>query len=464
MPLLRPSPVLSFLALGCLLAATAAAQIGTRFPSEKKIVPDPVTGVPLTFLTSTPAGDSKIYQTHHQWTADGKWLVFRSNRVKGQAMAVNEETGVMVQVTEHGYTGMLCLAERSMKLYFLRTQEVRPPAAVTGAEPAYGAAPTAANARGPSQIIEVDLEKLFADSAAGTLRGAEVYERVCGTIPLSWGAGGDMALDAAEQVAYFRVGAEEAARHLPPDTKPAGNFGPRNMGAGPTGLGRMDLTNGEVSFIIAVPFQIGHVQTNPWVPGEIVFCWETGGKSPQRTWTVRADGTGLRPLYPEADYEWVTHEAIITRDEVAIAIMGHREPGVNDAWGPSGSREKPTGLGIVNLRTREMRIAGQTKSGSGLWHVHGSPDGRWAVGDDFARNLYLIDRTTDELILLSTGHKATAADHPHPTFSPDGTRIQIQSAMLSEDNRAMNICIIPVPEALLKRTYPAPAPAVLAKP
>ncbi|HRJ48783.1 MAG TPA: hypothetical protein PKY38_15605, partial [Opitutaceae bacterium] len=131
-------PLLSFFTLSCLLAATAAAQIGTRFPSEKKIVPDPVTGVPLTFLTSTPAGDSKIYQTHRQWTADGQWLVFRSNRVRGQAMAVHEESGVMVQVTEHGYSGMLCLAQHAMKLYFLRAPQA-PAAAVTGAEPAYGA-------------------------------------------------------------------------------------------------------------------------------------------------------------------------------------------------------------------------------------------------------------------------------------------------------------------------------------
>jgi oligogalacturonide lyase len=54
------------------------------------------------------------------------------------------------------------------------------------------------------------------------------------------------------------------------------------------------------------------------------------------------------------------------------------------------------------------------------------------------------------MILLSTGHKVTASDHPHPTFSPDGTRIEIQSAMLSEDNRSMNICVIPVPEKWLK--------------
>ena len=36
-------------------------------------------------------------------------------------------------------------------------------------------------------------------------------------------------------------------------------------------------------------------------------------------------------------------------------------------------------------------------------------------------------------------------------FSPDGTKIQIQSAMLSKDNRTLNICIVKVPKAWLKR-------------
>ncbi|MES1217190.1 MAG: hypothetical protein ABUT20_16875, partial [Bacteroidota bacterium] len=95
----------------CLITTISAnAQIGKRFPSEKKVVKDPVTGVMLTFLTSTPNGDSKIYQTHNQWTSDGQWVIFRSNRVKGEAMAVNEKSGVIVQVTEGGYTGMLNVA------------------------------------------------------------------------------------------------------------------------------------------------------------------------------------------------------------------------------------------------------------------------------------------------------------------------------------------------------------------
>src|SRR5215471_17697475 len=101
-------------------SANASAQIGARFPSEKKIVKDPVTGVMLTFLTSTPAGDSKIYQTHPQWTSDGKWLVFRSQRVAGQAFAVNEESGAIVQVTSKGFTGMLCVSRLAMKLYHMR--------------------------------------------------------------------------------------------------------------------------------------------------------------------------------------------------------------------------------------------------------------------------------------------------------------------------------------------------------
>ena len=440
-----------FVLIGILLSTSVYTQIGTRFPSERKITKDPVTGQKLIFLTSTPQGDSKIYQTHNQWTSDGQWLIFRSHLVAGEAMAVNERTGEMVQVTEGGYTGMLNVARKSMKLYFMRRID-------------------GDSLKKSLDIVEVDLAKLFADSKAGKLQAATAYQRICGTTPAELQAGGDMALDGDENWVWFRVGKEEALKHLDADVRIEPDFGPRKMGAGPAGIAGMNIKTGEIKYVVSVPFQVGHIQTNPWVPGQIIFCWETGGKSPQRTWIVNADGSGLRPLYSEAPFEWVTHEAVISPDEVAIAIMGHRKiktetdttsingtdvnganPGQDSEWGDCGTREKPSGLGIVNVNTREMTIAGQTPSGSGFWHVSGSPDKRFVVGDDFARNIYLIDRRTHEMILLSTGHKATAADHPHPTFSPDGTKIQIQSAMLSADNRSMNICIIPVPEKWLNR-------------
>ena len=409
---------------------------------------DPVTGNKLIFLTSTPIGDSKIYQTHNQWTSDGQWLIFRSNRVKNEAMAVNEKSGEMVQVSEGGYMGMLNVARKSMKLYFMRKT---------------------VNDTTSLSIVEVDLARVFADSKAGKMKPATDYQRICGTTPAEMKAGGDMALDGDEEWVWFRVGKEEAAKHLAADVKIEESFGPRKMGAGPAGIAGMNIKTGELKYVTSVPFQIGHIQTNPWVAGQIIFCWETGGKSPQRTWIVNSDGTGLRPLYPEASYEWVTHEAVISNDEVAIAIMGHRKikiasdtttvkgtdvngvnPGQDAGWGECGTREKPSGLGVVNITTREMTIAGQTPSGSGFWHVNGSADKRFLVGDDFARNIYLIDRRTHEMMLLSTGHKATASDHPHPTFSPDGTKIEIQSAMLSADGHSMNICVIPVPKKVVE--------------
>ncbi|MFO7933488.1 MAG: hypothetical protein R6U78_05335 [Bacteroidales bacterium] len=482
------------------------SQIGTRFPSERKIVRDPVTGIDLVFLTSTPSGDHKIYQTHNQWTSDGKWLIFRSRRVRGEAMAVHEQSGDIVQVTEGGYRGTLLVARESMKLYYMKGLSRDPE-------------------KNDPKIVEVDLEKLFADSESGSLKEESAYQRVCASIPPGMGPGGDMALDAGEEWIWFRVGKTEAGKHLPEGTTPEPDFGPRNMGAGPGGIAGVNLHTGEIKYVVSVPFQVGHIQSNPRIPGQIVFCWETGGKSPQRTWIVNSDGTGLRPLYPEAPYEWVTHETYIGPDEVAFAIMGHREirnigggedpepegdrqtnpgqepkgnrqtnpgqepkgnrqtnpgqepkgnrqtnpgqepkgnrqtnpgqepkgnrqtnPGQEPGWGDTGTREKPTGLGVVNVNTHEMMIEGQIPYGSGFWHVTGSYDGRFLAGDNFTGEIYLIDRHTHEMMLLSAGHKRTAADHPHPSFSPDGTRIVIQSAMLSADDRSMNICVIPLPE------------------
>lgn len=84
-------------ALGCAVyfAGVAEAQIGRRFPSGRKVVKDPVTGTLLTFLTSSLAGDAKIYQTHNQWTANGQWLIFRSGRQGPHGQGVGRGGEVM---------------------------------------------------------------------------------------------------------------------------------------------------------------------------------------------------------------------------------------------------------------------------------------------------------------------------------------------------------------------------------
>jgi oligogalacturonide lyase len=449
-------------------ASAAFAQMGRTWPSEKKIVPDPVTGLPLTFLTSTDGGysQSKIYQTHRQWTVDGKWLIFRGVRETGpQAMAVNEETGQIVQVTENGFSGMLCAGNKTMKLYVLSggggPGRGRGPADAPGAADAAGRGAGGRGPGGPRQILEIDLAKLFADVAAKTVKPAANYTRVCGTIPATLFVDGNMGLDANDDFMYFRVQGPETEQLSPGQTLLPG-FGPRFRQA-TSGLRSMNLKTGEIKFIVNVGFGIGHVQSNPWMPGEIVFCWETGGKAPQRTWIVNADGTGLRPLYPEAPYEWITHEAVINRDEAVIAILGHRSIASATAtsdWGISGTFEHPTGVAIVNLRTREMRIVGQIPEwsmGRSDWHVAGSIDRRWACSDDFQYEVWLYDRHSGEMNLLAGPQKA-GADHIHPTFNADSTKIEIQSALISKDNRGLNICVVPVPKTFLKRTYSIKAP------
>ena len=175
------------ISIAVLCATSLLAQIGRRFPSERKVINDPKTGVELVFLTSkSGTGDSKIYQTHNQWTSDGRWVIFRSDRVKGEAMAVNEETGDMVQVTEGGFTGMLCVARKSMNLYIMRVRKDKN------------------DKRTGMEVVEINLEKLFADSEAGQLKKKQVYERLCGVIPADMCNEGDMALDGSETMVYFR--------------------------------------------------------------------------------------------------------------------------------------------------------------------------------------------------------------------------------------------------------------------
>ena len=449
---LKPMKSSLYLAAGLVLISSVTfGQMGRTWPSEKRIVPDPVTGLPLTFLTSTDGGyrQSKIYQTHRQWTVDGKWVIFRGNRETGsQAFAVNEQTGQIVQVTESGFSGILCVGNKTMKLYLLT------PAGGRRGQSEPANAP-------PRQILEIDIERLFADVAANTVKAAATYSRVCGTIPSTLQVDGNMGLDANDDFVYFRVGGPETA-DLSPGQKLLPGFGPRFRQT-TSGLRSMNLKTGEIKTIVNVGFGIGHVQTNPWMPGEIVFCWETGGKAPQRTWIIKSDGSGLRPLYPEAPYEWITHEAVIAKDEAVIAIIGHRSIASatpDSDWGIAGTMEHPTGVAIVNLRTREMRIVGQVPEWSGGrsdWHVAGSADGRWAASDDFKYEVWLYDRHNGEMNLLA-GPQKTGADHIHPTFNADGTKIEIQSALISKDNRSLNISVVPVPKTFLNRSYSLKAP------
>jgi len=423
--------VAALVALAALAPPTAYAEgsnVGRRLPPEKRVVRDAVTGATLTFLTTDPANDSKPYQTDPTWTADGRWILLRSSRGDSgpQAFLLDAQTGDIVQVTEGATnTSTLSLSRKTNTLYLLRAH----------------------------RIVEVRLDPLIADAMAGKPKDPAAYERVVATLPDDLRAGA-LAVDPDERHAYFGVivsaplaGRREIDKRNTDPTEDRGAARRRfeAAGKGESSIRSVDLATGEMRTVIDVPFRLGHLQTNPWVPGEILYCHETTGDAPQRMWVVRADGTGNRPLYAESPDEWVTHETFSGKDEVMFDLMGHLPY----------LRERPTGVAVVNLRTNQMTILGQIEEDmggggtGGFWHANGSPDGRWAVADSFLGNVYLIDRLSGERILLTTDHKMLP-DHAHPIFSPDGKRVLIQSGRLT-GGQSLDLVLVDIPDALLRR-------------
>lgn len=420
---------------------------------------DGVTGTTLTVLTNGQANDSKLYQTHPQWTADGQWIVFRSSgRGAGsQAYAVNETSGDIVQLTEGmgNGTGSLNLARKSMKLYFLRDKAAHaahPSTTLPTTSPTTSATTQAADPNVVFEMIELDFGRLLADAMANTPKPAASYERICGELPRGMRDSGGFGLDADEGFAYIGVRDGDCGTHLPPGTKLVETAPGQRMGGGPSGLRSMNLQTGEMKVICDLPFLTGHVQTNPWVPGEIIYCHETAGDAPQRIYTIHADGTGDRPLFVEGPLDWVTHEAVVTKDEVMFNLIGHQKR----------LRVRPTGIAVINLRTDAVQILGQIDehgsgdkndlganaagpdSYGGFWHCNGSPDGKWAVGDTFLGNLWLVDRGNGKRTLLTVDHKMKP-DHLHPTFSPDSTRILVQSGKWTDGAR-LQLVVVPLPK------------------
>lgn len=176
------------------------------------------------------------------------------------------------------------------------------------------------------------------------------------------------------------------------------------------GLLALDTRTGEYSNIIDADFRVGHCQAHPSISGLIMYCWETGGDSKQRMWIVNADGQGNSPFYKETYDEWVTHEVWWGRNKALFTIWPKNEEML----------KKPYGIAYISVEDRSLHILNQRK----YWHVGGSPDGKWAVGDTFDGELYLINGRTSEAKLLTQGHRPRGATvHPHPSFSPDGSSV-----------------------------------------
>lgn len=365
------------LLLFCNLASHA--QVGKRYASERKEYKDSITGRNVIVLTTHPGSDTKIYQTHPQWTSDGQWIIFRSarNNNRGQAFAVNETSGDIIQLTAGTgvNTGSMNVCRKSNRVFYFRL----------------------------NKLIELPIDPIIKDSKAGKSIDSTQYEKVVMTLPANHRESGGFSLDADETKAYIGI-----------------VYKKENDTANYYKLCAIDLSNGAFSTIIEIPFRVGHIQANPWLPGEILYCYETGGDATQRMWMVNADGSSNRPFYKETPDEWVTHEIWVDKDNIMVNILGHL----------ARLRTKPHGIAIVNVRNNEIRFY-KNAPGRGYWHCAGSSDNKWGVADTFTGELHRINLQNGETTLLTAGHyertEGIPVIHSHHTISPDGKRVLFNS-------------------------------------
>jgi oligogalacturonide lyase len=421
-----------------ILSANGFSQVGKRFPSEKTTMKDKITGKTITVLTTSPGDDSKIYQTHPQWTYDGKYIIFTSNRdtsyKRSKVYAVDVKAGTIIQLTE-GETpaGSLNISRLSNKLYY------------------------SSGGRGaPLKLVEMDLEAVFKDSEKGITKKQSAYERTVGTLPDNLRESGGFTLDANEKFAYVGVGRVDAMPKPDPAQKTLA------VEPIPGGIRAINIATGEVTTVIDVPYRMGHIQANPFKTGEILFCHESGGDTPQRMWMVNADGTGYKAVYKERPDEWVSHETWVDANTIYFNVKPSTfytklTPNVADfrALGEgvftANTFTMPTGIFAINIRTDNVKVLGSVDKGHGYWHSNGTQNGKWAMGDNFDGDLYLINLRTGEQSLLTTGNLMVfkgAPDHdlfhPHATFRPDGKQLFYQSGAYS-GGKNYDLMLVDVP-------------------
>ncbi len=411
--------------LTALLAGPVHAEVGKVYPSERQVVTDKVTGRQLVLLTNGTISDAKMYQTDQQWAFDGKHIIFRSGGRSpdghGQIFSIDEATGDIVQLTDGPgvYLTSIMVSRLSNQVYYLRRSDA-----------------------GRLSLNVIDLTPLLGDAMAHRI-SPKGYEHLVTPLPEGFILSGGFTLDADGKTAY--VGFRDTSPPLPPAvTANASGVKKTAVVEGPGGLMAVDLATGATRIVVHTTFTVGHIQANPFKPGEILYCHETGGDADFRMWVVNGDGSGNRPVYNEGPDDWVTHEQFADADHIIFNLMGHT----------TKLRQRPSGIMSVSLRDGTLENLGQVpvampepvttprNEPNSFWHNGVTYDGKYAAGDDFDGNVWLIDRSTHALTRLTAGHMMKP-DHTHPSFKPDDSEILIQSGLLTAGKR-LSLILIPL--------------------
>jgi hypothetical protein len=189
-------------------------------------------------------------------------------------------------------------------------------------------------------------------------------------------------------------------------------------------IGTVNTESGEVREVARPMFEepypvANHSMINPVDPELLFYCHEgTTEYIPDRLWIIDTRTGETRNIFPQKKDESGQH----------VEYVGH------EIWAFDGSGlyfvkyphspDQPTGVFFVDKQGEWHEfVNGDYK----YWHVGISPDGRYAIADTQEpgiSKIVLIDTATKQSKLLcELPCRGIHPGHPHPSFSPDSSKI-----------------------------------------
>jgi oligogalacturonide lyase len=348
-----------------ILLSSVAAAAQTRAPSQgAREIPrewvDPDTGHRVIRLSDEP-GSASLYFHQNAYTPDGQKLIITTPT---GLSTINLKTRQIERVVE-GRVGVIVVGRKTGQVYYVKyNRETKPPTGVVYA--------TDLNTKATREVVKLppraSVSNINADETllVGSITegGTGMYGLPAGQAPPA-AAAGQGGPPSATPPGDPAPGVPQRADSYPGK----GEMMERRLAARiPMQLITINTETGEVKTLLKSTDWINHIQFSPADPTLIMFCHEGPWHKVDRTWLIRADGTGLTQVHHRTinmeiegheffggDGRWVWYDLQTPRSQVF--------------W--VGGYEVATGRRVwYNLQRSEWSV-----------HYNVSPDGTLFAGD-----------------------------------------------------------------------------------
>jgi oligogalacturonide lyase len=379
--------------------------VGTVFPPEWRTERDSQTGRSVTQLTDSAAEDYHLYFYNPAVTRDGRYLLFFSERTGlSNLFRLDLRSGEIVQLTD---------VRPARAEYWPFT------AAVAGA-----GACLAALGSGGREAFYFEGAELWGVEV-GSLRARRLLVLPDDRRPsiLHADAAGRTLVFATWDEALFR---ERSRRAYAGEQFPDERFFQETTST----IMRLDSATGRAAEVLRrEKFWINHVLVHPTDPDLIEFCHEYSGL-PDRMWLLNAATGQCAPIPGQGDHEWYEHE-FWSWDGQRICFHGGR---VSDETAGFCGWCAPDGTDYQKFE--------HVTPGRAYAHYNLHPDGVTMVTDGEAQpgcisKVHLKNGRQEYEVLCRHDSYRFGDDqrcHPHPSFTPDGSRVIFTSNRTGTSN------------------------------